>query len=240
VVDDASLVPRGPAECLVVEFAGTPRAGKSCTIQELGKHLRARGRRVQIVEERAGSWPHSTKRHPHYNLWSAAATSASLIEAMYADVDIALIDRGLFDALCWMEWYRRLGHLSAYDHRVVDRFLRIAPLRETIGMVIVMTVEPMVALRREWRTRPPGSGYGCGTVMNPSTLHDLNATIAATAERHRDEFNLQEIDTTNTSREQTLQLVARAVQSLVAAQPSPASAATRSIERRTDAVSRSP
>ncbi|TMC06502.1 MAG: hypothetical protein E6J41_18390 [Chloroflexi bacterium] len=177
--------------------------------------MSAEGRRVQLVRERAGSWPFSARRHPHFNLWTATATSALMIEAMHADVDLVLVDRGLFDALCWMEWYRRLGHLTPHEHRAIGGFLRVGPLRKMIHLVLVMTVEPEVAIQRELATRPPAMGYTPGTVVNTETLALLNDTIAAVANRHRNEFNLHELDTTAMSPEETLQRVAGAVRALL-------------------------
>jgi hypothetical protein len=140
-----------------------------------------------------------------------------MIEAMHAEVDVVLVDKGLFDALCWMDWYRRYDRLAAVDHEAIDRFLRVASLRELVHLVFVMTVEPAVAVQRELASRPDRNGQEPGSVVNVEMLTAVNRSIAAVVDRHRGEFNLREIDTTAMSPEQTLDAVAGAVRSLLPA-----------------------
>ena len=207
----------GSSGRLVIEFAGTPRAGKTSAMHGLSRHLRSLDLRVHLIEERAGSWPFRSRRHPHFSLWTATATSALMLEAVHAEADVVLVDRGLFDSLCWMDWYRRTGDLTEDDHEAIERFLRVAPLRELVHLVFVMTVAPDVALQRELLTRLTGRERGPGTIVNTSTLLELNASIAAAADRHRGAFNLHELDTTATNREQTLETVAGTVHGRVGA-----------------------
>jgi thymidylate kinase len=204
-----------PSRRLVVEFAGTPRAGKTSAMRGLALRLEAGGHQVRLVEERAVASPVPNRQHPHFNLWTATTTSALMLEAMYADADVVLVDRGLFDALCWMEWYLRSGHLTKYDHGAIGKFLRVRALRQLTDVVLVMTVDPDVALKRERATREPEKATVPGTIMNVDTLGELNASIAATVRQHRGEFKLQELDTTGSDQAETLEIVASAVQRLV-------------------------
>jgi hypothetical protein len=200
---------------LIVEFAGTPRAGKSTAMCGLVERLRELGLWVVAIDgEPAG--PSLPKRHPHFNLWAATATSARMIEVMHTGGDVVLVGKGLFDALCWMEWFRRQDRLTSADHETIERFLRVESLREWVHLVFVMTVDPAVAMQRELDSREDGSGKGPGTVVNNETLYELNEAIAAMVARHRGEFNLMELDTTAMSPEETLDRVADAVQALIA------------------------
>ena len=218
-VMDPPRIPPSLSGCLVIEFAGTPRAGKTSAIHSLAERLSDSGQRVRIVEERASTWPHPSKRHPYFNLWTATETatetSALLIEAVHAEMDVVLVDRGLFDALCWMEWYRRLGHLTREQHRAIDQFLRLAPFRDLIHLVFVMTVGPVEAIKRELATRLPTDQDRPGSILNTDTLIELNASIAAAAHRHRGEFRLERLDTTTMTRDRTLEEISRSVRALI-------------------------
>jgi hypothetical protein len=147
-------------------------------------------------------------------------TSATILGAMYADADIVLVDRGLFDALCWVEWYQRAGCLTRADHRDIGRFLRVRALRQLTDLVLVMTVEPEVALERERATRPQEQAMVPGTIMNVDTLLALNSSIAATVDQHRRDFKLHHVETTTIDLTQTLDAVASAVEGLLTA-PAP-------------------
>jgi len=201
----------------VAEFAGTPRAGKTSAMHGLNLRLRAGDHRVHLVEERACISPIPASQHPQFNLWTASTTSALILEAMYSEADVVLVDRGLFDSLCWMDWYRRSGQLTRHDHEAIKRFMCVGPLREIISLVLVMKVDPTVALQRERATWAAGAVKGPGRVMNVGTLTDLNISIAETVDRHRSEFGLHELDTTTMDQAQTVDVVAGAVQELMCA-----------------------
>src|SRR5215831_16263584 len=100
----------------LVEFAGTPRAGKTTVIRGLTEWLIGDGQRVRVVCEQAPCCPVPSKDHPHFNLWTGARTVCEILEAVYSDADVALVDRGLFDALCWIEWYRQRARLTSTEH----------------------------------------------------------------------------------------------------------------------------
>jgi thymidylate kinase len=202
-------LPERPFPHFVVEFAGTPRAGKTSAMLALQKLLEARHHQVKIIEEHASIY--QSRRHPYFNIWTATKTTSVMLEAMQSTADVVLIDRGLFDALCWMDWYHRSGHLSRPEHRVIVEFLCVRPLRQMIHLALVMTVEPAVALQREREAHSAGVARGPRTIMNAKTLCNLNRSIAATVDRHRAEFALLELDTTAINQERVLEMVGKAV-----------------------------
>jgi predicted ATPase len=198
-----------PFPHFVVEFAGTPRAGKTSAMLALRKQLQSKDYQVEIIEEHASIY--QSRHHPHFNIWTATKTSSVMLEAMQSTADVVLIDRGLFDALCWMDWYHHSGHLSESEHNVIEEFLCVRPLRQVIHLVLVMTVDPDVALQRELRAPSVGAARGPRTIMNAETLSNLNSSIAATVDRHHTAFALHKLDTTAISQEQVVELVAEAV-----------------------------
>jgi thymidylate kinase len=206
--------PRGPAadsQKLVIEFAGTPRAGKTSTMEGLQRRLCDSHLRVHIVEERAGQCRVPTSERLHFNIWTAMSTLAAIIEALHTDADVVLVDRGLFDSLCWLEWCFATDRLKATEHVIIRDFLCVESIRKLIDVVLVMTVEPAVALERERTTRPRGLSRGPGTIMNQATLCELNASIAAAVQMHSMQFQLRQLNTTTLARDEAEHLATKTV-----------------------------
>lgn len=204
--EDAATPPARPC---IVELAGTPRAGKTTAMHGLARRLRKRDLRVEVVEEQATRCPVWSKRDPDFNIWTACKTLAQTIEASYNDAHVILIDRGAFDALCWMDWYAKLGCIGPDEQRAIDGLLTLRTLKEKIDLVVVMTVAPEEALRRELAAGPNGSP---GSIVNPETLRMINDSIAAVTAARSDDFRLFPMDTTRRDPRQTLDRIARAVQ----------------------------
>src|SRR5207249_2651594 len=102
---------------VVIEFAGSPKAGKSSTIAQLYTFLKRCGFKVKIVVERASVCPIRDKKHATFNIWTACTTLAQILESTQDppqedDPDILILDRGLFDAICWLMMMDRLSRLT--------------------------------------------------------------------------------------------------------------------------------
>ena len=65
---------------IVIEFSGSPKAGKTSCINSLRQFLKRNGFEVEIIQERASVCPVSDKRSPMFNVWTSYA---------YIDVDSA-------------------------------------------------------------------------------------------------------------------------------------------------------
>jgi len=149
-----------PARPLVIEFAGTPSAGKTTALRGLAAVLRARGYRMALVEEKAKQGnPVRDKHHVQFNLWTACTTIADIVGALWSEVDVVLVDRGPFDQLAWAEWSRRCpdNPLPEHDRGVFHSCLRTETLSSMVDLVLVMTVDPSEAMRRDGSSaRGPG------------------------------------------------------------------------------------
>lgn len=84
---------------LMVEFIGTPEAGKTTSIKNVANHLNCIGYQVLILQESAESLPTEIPKGTwDANLWMHFQTQAGLIKAKFSRADIVLIDRGLVDS----------------------------------------------------------------------------------------------------------------------------------------------
>jgi hypothetical protein len=99
--------PRDGDRPVFVEFSGSPKSGKSSCIDIVAHFFRRTGFRVLAPTEGAA------KRTPYYlkddlfafNIWSANYALSHILEGRYHSdpYDLAILDRGLFDALTWFD-----------------------------------------------------------------------------------------------------------------------------------------
>ena len=83
----------------MVEFSGTPEAGKSTAILSVSNMLKTIGYKTMILKESAESLPDEFKKGTfEANLWMHFITQAGILKAQHSLVDIVLIDRGIIDS----------------------------------------------------------------------------------------------------------------------------------------------
>ena len=184
---------------MFVEFAGTPKSGKSTCIDTVAHFFRRLNFKVLAPAEGA------SKRTPYYlkedwvafNTWSASYALMHLLEGRYGSdrYDLAILDRGLFDALAWFELLRGNGDVTEEERDHVHNFLCIDNWRSLIDLVLLFKADPETALGRE------NSGKLIqeeGSAMNPQTLQKLNEAYEQVRATHEGQFsNLKIIDTSN-------------------------------------------
>lgn len=84
---------------LMVEFTGTPEAGKTTAVRSVANKLQSLGYKVSVLQESAENLPEEIPKGTwDANLWMHYQTQSGLIKASYFNSDIVLIDRGLIDS----------------------------------------------------------------------------------------------------------------------------------------------
>jgi thymidylate kinase len=170
-----------------IEFSGTPKAGKTTIINSLRLFLSRNGYAVNVLVERASTSPIVDKVHLHFNVWTACATLIQMLDAaQWPDRNkIVILDRGLFDALAWMDWLRERDQLRDDDMQKVVEFLTIDHWRKFIDMVFIMLTTPQQSLLREYKdqvTKRPGR------IMNEETIQRFNESLERTKQRFQPLF----------------------------------------------------
>jgi predicted NUDIX family phosphoesterase len=184
----------------VIEFAGVPKAGKTSTISQIAAFFKRCGFRVEIVIERASVCPIRDKKHANFNIWTACTTLAHLLEKTQDppkadDPQILILDRGIFDSLCWLAMMERLARIRKPDREKVEHFLLIDDWRKRISGVVVMTALPEHSLERERGELPvPGSA---GSIMNKEVLEQMRNTTTKVAEKYKKYFRIFSVDTSS-------------------------------------------
>ncbi len=84
----------------MVEFSGTPEAGKTTTIGTVANMLRSEGYYVMVLRESAESLPKEFEKGTFdANMWMHFITQAGILKALHSSDDIVLIDRGIIDSM---------------------------------------------------------------------------------------------------------------------------------------------
>jgi predicted NUDIX family phosphoesterase len=196
--EDAAERFRGARKPVIFEFAGVPKAGKTYTLNALQAFLKRCGFRVEIVIERASLCPIRDKTHSNFNVWAACTTLAQILERTQNppridDPDILILDRGLFDAICWLRLMERLERIRPEERQGIESFLTMADWRRRISAVFVMMASPEDAMQREKGLLPVE--HKEGSIMNEKVLAQMLNTTRETSKSLKKKFRIFEIDT---------------------------------------------
>ncbi len=183
---------------LVVEFAGVPKAGKTSTLNQVYAFFRRCGFKCEIVVERASVCPIRDKKHFNFNVWTASTTLSQLLDKTQNpprvdDPDILFLDRGLFDAVCWLSLLERLGRITPDDRKKADAFLLIDDWTTRISGIVAMSAKSKDALAREQGLLPVEGGGG--SIMNPIVLKQMRDVISERAHELSEQFKILALDT---------------------------------------------
>ena len=204
----------GPPERPVfVEFSGSPKSGKSTCIDIVAHFFRRVGFNVLAPTEGA------SKRTPYYlrsdlvafNAWSASYALTHILEGLYHSdrYHLAILDRGLFDALAWFQLLETRSEISDDVRQIVQDFLRVDHWRSVIDQVFLFKADSSTSMERENRDKLISEP---GRTMNPEFLDSLNDAYQKVLEMYRNDFrSFKVIDTsdiTHTTQQSTSAQVA--------------------------------
>ncbi|MBB6307330.1 hypothetical protein [Xanthobacter tagetidis] len=152
-----------PRRPIVIEFAGSPKAGKTSALNSLDIFLRRNGFRTRILTERASVCPIPNKFDPVFNVWTGCAALNQLLDTISNNalkIDVIIMDRGFFDAICWFEWQAHKGLLRSNDFDNFVNFFLSPRFRMLIDLIVAFESDPETSIEREYRnllTRKEGS-----------------------------------------------------------------------------------
>ena len=170
----------------VIEFAGTPKSGKSTSVEAIRHFFSRHGFRVHVLAERAALCPIPMKGHLFFNTWCATSMLAELLANVDTETDIVIVDRGIFDALVWLTLQEKRGELTATEARTFEAFLLLERWRSLIDLSIVMTVSAKEALSREVGQRLTKK---TGSITNEDVLSAITESVDDAMTRHSSKFD---------------------------------------------------
>src|SRR5262249_10790040 len=151
----------------------------------------------EVVVERASVCPIRDKKHATFNVWTACTTLSQILEHTQDpphqdDPQVLILDRGLFDAICWMRMMDRLSRIRTKDRERIEEFLLCDEWRRRLSGVIVMTVSPEESLKREQGLLPVEA---TGSIMNAEVLAQMLSTTKECIAKMSDKFHVFEVNT---------------------------------------------
>jgi predicted NUDIX family phosphoesterase len=211
-------IPRRP---IVIEFCGSPKAGKTSCISALSMFLRRNGFRIKVLVERASVCPVNNKYDPLFNVWTACSAIAELCEIVSnapKDYDVVILDRGLFDALCWFEWQAANYFLDKESLARIAEFLTLKRWRAAIDLVLIFKANSDASIEREYAsllTRKRGS------IMREPILNSYLSAMQSAENKYGAKFrNVRHFDTSEMNQNEVsynvTELVLNTLQSAVA------------------------
>jgi hypothetical protein len=182
---------------LVIEFSGTPKSGKTSTAHSLAMFLRRNAFRVRTIGESGSVSPLSDKCSFHYNVWTASTSLCWLLEALERAPEFVIIDRGVFDALAWIQWHADNNRLTSQEKKVMVDYFLLKRFCRFVDIVFFMTARPRVALDREHKnllTDKPGR------IMSQTILDGLIQSFDRANKEYAKHFKrVEQIDTSDLS-----------------------------------------
>ena len=130
----------------MVEFTGTPEAGKTTAIKVVSNMLENAGHSVMILEESAEKLPNEIPKGTFdANLWMHFVTQAGIFKATYSQAEVVLIDRGIIDSkfYAWKFFYEKKASLEEYKYFKKTCLSNVNP-----DLLLGLIVSPTTALRR--------------------------------------------------------------------------------------------
>ena len=196
-----------------VEFSGTPKSGKSTCIDSVSHFFR----RIRLEDDGSNidrvkfnilaPTEGASRRTPAFlrddlvafNTWSASYALTHILEGRYHSdrYHLAILDRGLFDALAWFEVLEMQREISQTDMKKVHEFLLIDHWRSEVDTVFLFTADAATSLERENQGKLIDAP---GRAMNEDFINRLNEAYQRTKDRFESQFkSIIMIDTSNKS-----------------------------------------
>jgi thymidylate kinase len=138
---------------VVVEFSGSPKAGKTTNIEIVAHFFKRIGFKVWTPTEGASRRTPGQLRRDlvAFNVWALSYAVGEILTA-YHNVDrqhLIILDRGPFDALAWLRVQKDKRNLSADEYRRIEEFALHPKWMRLIDRIFLFTCLSKISLERE-------------------------------------------------------------------------------------------
>ena len=148
---------------IMIEFTGTPEAGKTTVIHRLEQILSTQGFSVTIIQESAETQPiEFPKGSWDANFWMRYISCANILHALYIPCDIVIIDRGIIDLQFWGIKFLKNNSCTKEEY---SSYMNMFPKKLIPDFLIGLSVTPETSLIRRG---------GPGRVVNLDFLKEYN------------------------------------------------------------------
>ena len=201
------LLDKGSAKRpLIIEFSGAPKAGKTRCISVLELFFKRNHIKAEVFTERASIAPIRQKGHLNFNIWVSCASLQGMLESLYQDLDVFILDRGLFDALVWNEWLEMTGKITPEEADDIAQFFAMDRWTELVDVVFLLSCDAKVSIEREHADQLTTKR---GTIMSEGTLEQIGKATERTRAKFESKFKkIVSMDTTGAETRKTATRIA--------------------------------
>lgn len=182
---------------IVIEFSGSPKAGKTSSITSLVQFLKRNDFKVKVIQEAASICPVLDKHSPMFNLWTLCNSISALVGVMESDtgnLDVVIVDRGIYDAMCWFQWLNEKGKIEGEMFKAIQDFITMDRLIRYVDIVFSFSTSPQTSIEREYANLLTDVR---GSIMNEDTLQAYRESMETTYTEKKELFRkIIKIDTT--------------------------------------------
>lgn len=165
----------------IIEFSGTPRTGKTSTINNLFDFFKKGGFSVRLIEELTTSQRYREYSKSKYkglnigekNIAIAEEACKELLDASALSDDIILIDRSLNDRQIWNYLGYSKGEIKSEKYfESKEKYFSIS--RKLIDSLIIMYADSFVALKRDYLS---SLSLDERSFLNENNINDFNQSL---------------------------------------------------------------
>lgn len=163
---------------LIVEFTGTPEAGKTSSIELVRSMLEKQNIKFKIISEAAGRvYDYLPKDTKHYGIWVILTIAKELIEAINENVDVIIVDRGLLDRMFWNIYSSRKKDITIHQKISRDELIINPNMPYKSDLLVVLTIPTEESIKRKGKT---------GNFVNKENIDTYNDCYSQFFEQVRD------------------------------------------------------
>lgn len=136
---------------IMIEFSGTPDAGKTTLLHSLLEVCKERnGYDTILLDEASGKTlpPHNLRGTLAFNEWVGKSACEGILEAKKKNPDIILVDRGLMDFRFWNYFYEKTGKATHQEVKEVQAKNTFTNMDLVPDLFVAVTVSTEEALKR--------------------------------------------------------------------------------------------
>ena len=204
----------------VIEFSGTPRTGKTTTINNLNDFFKKGGLKTIVIPELTTSDYYKNYLKPLFNKMDIWERNKRIMEETYhqieekisANVDIVLIDRSINDRLIWNYRLYKQGIITKEDFS--NSLLKYRQLSQKfIDFLVITYANPITSLRRDYNSSLALEPRSFNNLENITELYQCISEIQKELQENVEDSLI--IDTTNISTNDTSINIANNVMPLI-------------------------
>lgn len=135
---------------IVIEFTGTPEAGKTSSMKLVKNMLEKQNLKVGIVNEAAGKVKeYLSNENSNRGVWIIVTIAKELIEELDKPNDVIIVDRGLLDRLFWNIYSYSKGDITLEEKLNRDSLISNPYMPFKSDMLVVLTIPTEESIKRK-------------------------------------------------------------------------------------------